>query len=592
MALLSEVTHDFYLQHLPGAVLDNTTLVAPCPFCLSRGKESAGRIVVYLNKDGYFHGFFRCVNRCVPGGFPLWFSRLSGIDLAVTPGFDLDREYYLPKIEYPPHNINNELLQYSERVTPRIQQYFNEAGIQPTLLKAMQIGFNGRYLVYPYFREDGNCYSARCIFPDKPDDFFWHGEENLYGDKLPLFNVEDIGRCENGSLFICEGEENLLAIKQLGFPGVAVHGLKGFEKIDTNQFAHIKTIFIAMRNSAESEAAARQLASRIGFKVRLFPWPTNTPKNYSLWQLAKDKGKSFQEVVVSMMTDSRAFSPFASPSKENGQFFQRLAMEKGEHYKALRSGFAKLDTHLDGIHGINVIGGAPKVGKSAFMIQMATELSLRGVPVLYYDFENGRQKIYQRTLSRLSKIDSNGLREQNFSDEERARYETACVRLKKMLYFFRVINDRKVTPEIMRKHIDFIRHETRSEYTVVVIDSLHKLPFKEFSERRTGIDAWLRQMESIRDELHVSFLVISELSRGDGGSYQETPHMGMFKGSGDIEYSADNAMIFCPEASSAGEVKEADNRANTLWLVASREHGPGLVATYDVDYPYWGFSEK
>ncbi len=50
---------------------------------------------------------------------------------------------------------------------------------------------------------------------------------------------------------------------------------------------------------------------------------------------------------------------------------------------------------------------------------------------------------------------------------------------------------------------------------------LFKLPFNEFTERRTGIDTWLRQMESIRDELQVSFLVISELSRGAGGAYGE-----------------------------------------------------------------------
>ena len=160
-----------------------------------------------------------------------------------------------------------------------------------------------------------------------------------------------------------------------------------------------------------------------------------------------------------------------------------------------------------------------------------------------------------------------------------------------MLFFWRVINDRKITPELMRKHIDFIRHETRSEYTVVLIDSLHKLPFNEFTERRTGIDAWLREMESIRDELKVSFLVISELSRGQNGSYGESPHLGVFKGSGDIGYSADNALVLYP--STGGNVGAGENspKAYTLGLVASREHSPGPIADYHQDYPYWGFTE-
>ena len=156
-----------------------------------------------------------------------------------------------------------------------------------------------------------------------------------------------------------------------------------------------------------------------------------------------------------------------------------------------------------------------------------------------------------------------------------------------MLFSFRVVNDRKLNPEIMRRHIDFIRHETRSQYTVVVIDSLHKLPFKDISERRSGIDAWLRHMESIRDELQVSFLAISELTRGAEGSYEETPHLGIFKGSGDIEYSADNAMVLVPEQATRDRC-----RGNALWLVASREHSPGLIGRYALDFPYWGFTES
>jgi hypothetical protein len=97
-------------------------------------------------------------------------------------------------------------------------------------------------------------------------------------------------------------------------------------------------------------------------------------------------------------------------------------------------------------------------------------------------------------------------------------------------------------------------------------------------------------MESIRDELQVSFLVISELSRGVAGSYLEEPHLGVFKGSGDIEYSADNAMVLHPSLPKGAPVGSA-GKGNTLSLVASREHSPGRVADYRLDFPYWGFTE-
>jgi replicative DNA helicase len=579
----------FYQTHLPGGRLEKGVLTADCPFCSQQGAGPKGKIVVFLNRNGFFHGYFRCLSRCLPGGFPLWFARNAGIAPSLVPGFDPDREPFLLKTDYPAQNINAEIRSYQDRMVPDILARFQQANITPDVLREMRIGFNGRYLVYPYIQADGNCYSARCVFPDKAADFFWHGDERFFTDALQIFNVQDIERCENGALFLCEGEDNLLTLKELGFPGIAVPDCRTLEALDPDRLAFIDTLFIAMVNNPEAEAAARDAAARIGYKVRLFEWPRGMSRNFSLWQLARDKDRPFRTVVSSMIGASRAFSPFASPAREESLFFDRLAQEKGEEFGSLRSGFKKLDQALDGIHGINVLGGAPKTGKSTFMIQVASEMARQGVPVLYYDFENGRQRIYQRTLSRMSRLSTEGIRRRDWSEPERQRYDLACKEFKKMLFSFRVINDRKLTPELMRRHIDFIRHETRSTYTVVVIDSLHKLPFKDLSERRSGIDAWLRQFESIRDDMQVSFLVISELTRGNEGSYKDTPHMGIFKGSGDIEYSADNAMVLFPDWDQMGST---EGRTNALWLVASREHSPGLVGRYLLDYPYWGFVES
>ncbi|MEJ2661937.1 MAG: DnaB-like helicase C-terminal domain-containing protein [Desulfobacteraceae bacterium] len=159
-----------------------------------------------------------------------------------------------------------------------------------------------------------------------------------------------------------------------------------------------------------------------------------------------------------------------------------------------------------------------------------------------------------------------------------------------MLRYFRVVTDRQLTPDLMRRHIDFLRHESRKDELLIVLDSLHKLPFKSLTERRTGIDFWLRQVEAIRDEHQACFLVISELSRGREGGYGEKPDMSSFKESGDIEYSADNAMILMPQWNPLDPVS-TEQRDSALWLVASRENSPGRVAEYRLDYPYWRFLE-
>lgn len=579
----------FYLDNVDGEWQDNGFYVGTCPFCKDNGRDKEGKLAILLNRESFFHGYFRCLSKCVPGGFPYWFAALAECDQSNVPGYNPDRDLSSQLPDYPVANLNSEVLSYHDRLADHLLELFSESEITPRDLLEMQIGFNGRYITYPYIQADGNCYSMRCVHPEKTDDYFWHGEERFTRDPFHVFNVEDFERCTDGAMFLCEGEDNLLVLKHLGYPGVAVPFYHNFETLAAKRFENISTVFLVTKNSAESDTAARELAARIGYKVRLLRWPPGTPRGYSLVDLAKEKKKKVGQAVSTMIRTSTAFSPFASPEREYSRFIQRLSGRGDSSYISMLSGFDRLDTALEGVHGINVIGGAPKVGKSAFAIQVASQMAEKGIPVLYYDFENGRQQVYQRILSRLSRVAVSDMARSDLGEEQLTALENGRQRLKGMLKNFRVLNDRQVTPELMRRHIDFIRHENRSNYTAVVIDSLHKLPFKDLAERRTGIDAWLRQLESIRDEMQVSFLVISELSRGDQKAYSEEPHLGIFKGSGDIEYSADNAMVLYEPESATDKV--GDERKMTLWVVASREHSPGPVAEYKLDYPYWGFIE-
>jgi archaellum biogenesis ATPase FlaH len=585
---MPDVVTRFYLRYLPEATLSNSILQGPCPFC---AKQEGGIIAVFLNADSFFHGYFRCLRHCVSGGFPLHFARLRGISLLQVPGYDPDRDYYGRDLDYPVKNLNQELIGFADKLTSDQLDGFQAAGVSPQTLAELHVGYNGRYLVYPYFQADGNCYAARCIHPERPEDFFWYGDERFFGEQFRVFNAPEIERCENGALFLVEGENNLLPLKQLGLPGIAVPTAADLDAIDPLQLAWIRTIFLWVNHSAESETKARAFGTRVGFKVRIIRWPEETGRNATLFQLAEATQSRLQPTVFSLLKQARAFSPFPTPSGEYQTFNERLFQESGDAYANLTSGFSRLDRALGGIHGINIMGGTPKAGKSAFFIQIASTMAMRKIPVLYYDFENGRQKIYLRILCRLSRLTVDQIKGNELAADERQRLHQAQQTLQTLLHRLRVVNDRKLSPETMRRHIDFLRHETNSDYTVVVIDSLHKLPFKDISQQRSGIDGWLRQLEAIRDEMAVSFLVISELERSPDGQFDRQPHLGSFKGSGDIGYSADNAMVLLPKWDPFDNTPP-QNRANELWLVASREQSPGLVASYRLDYPYWGFIEE
>jgi replicative DNA helicase len=585
-----EEVEKFYLEHLPSAKKENSILKAPCPFCRPDETKGKGTLVVYLEPESFFIGYFRCLNRCRPGGFPLYFSKLMGLDPRNVPGYDPDREVQARDIVYPGRNLNSEIKKFTTLMGETEHAYFSDFGVSKATVEEMKIGYNGRYLVYPYFMEDGNCYAARCVMPEREEDQFWHGDESFFLPEHRVFNVQEIERCENGALFIVEGENNLLTLKDLGYPALAVPGFANLEAIDPDRLAYVSHVFLLMNHTPEARMAARALATGLGYKARILKWSPNLKRGYTLCHLAKEKDKHFRAAVSKMIRASQSFSPFSSPDKEHIRFVQHMEREKGQKLLGLSTGFAKMDQSLSGIGGINILGGQPKAGKSCFFMQISTEMARNKVPVIYYDFENGRQKIYTRTLCRLGRLAEEDLRRQDLPEGDAERLQGALREFNEVLQHFRVVTDRKLSPDTVRRQIDFIKHETRQDKTLVVVDSLHKLPFKNLSERRTGIDEWLRHMEAIRDEQDVAFLVISELSRSVEGRYDEKPDLGSFKESGDIEYSADNAMILAPSWNPLDPFSSGE-RKSILWLVASRESSPGKVGEYVLDFPYWGFKE-
>ncbi|PIE56655.1 MAG: DNA helicase [Desulfobulbus propionicus] len=587
---MPDIITSYYQEQLPEGELKNNILQAPCPFCRSAtGKESS--LVVFLNRESYFHGYFTCKQYCVAGGFPLHFARLRGGSMAKVPGYDPNRTYHTPSIDLPVKNINADILGFKEKLTGDQLQRFAAHRVGKTTLDTLQIGYNGRYLVFPYIQADGNYHTARCVHPNRPEDSFWFGDENFSSAEFRLFNAPDVECCENGSLFVVEGEENLLTLKELGLPGVAVPSSADLVQVHKERLRWVRTLFVWVNNTREAEEDARRFATRLGYKVRLIRWADGTPKSATLTDLAKETGKAFRNTVFTMVKEAKSFSPFSSPTTEYLHFRERLRLENSGEYAARRTGFQALDRALGGMHGINIVGGTPKAGKSCLFIQIASSMAQQKLPVIYYDFENGRQKIYSRILCRLARLGNDQLEVGHLDAKAHQRLTRAHAALQAMLPWFRVVTDRRLDPELMRRHIDFLRHETNHGSPLVVIDSLHKLPFKDLSERRTGIDGWLRQMEAIRDEMQVAFLVVSELTRNPDGTFDRKPHLGSFKGSGDIGYSADNALVLQPNWNPF-DGTEPDQRTNELWLVASREHTPGRVATYRLDYPYWGFIEE
>ena len=103
-----------------------------------------------------------------------------GIAPQNVPGHDPDREPFVQDVIFPTKNLNLELKKFRSLMTENEYNHFKAFGVSKSVVDAMKIGYNGRYIVYPYFLEDGNCYAARCVLPDREEDSFWHGDETFF----------------------------------------------------------------------------------------------------------------------------------------------------------------------------------------------------------------------------------------------------------------------------------------------------------------------------------------------------------------------------------------------------------------------------
>jgi replicative DNA helicase len=513
-----------------------------------------------------------------------------GIAEGDVPGLDPQSDSYAVDVHYPPRHLAKDVDQFEKLLGQDQKAYFQRFGISDSALKELRVGFNGRYLTYPYYLDSGFAYAARCVMPDREEDHFWHGNADFSKEAFRIYNQREIEHCQGGALFVTEGELNLLILKSLGYPAISVPSSSDLVHIAPERLSLVEHIFLLVANTPEARKSARTLATQLGFKARILSWPAQFKRGHHLSHMAEEETGAVKKQMASMVAASHSFSPFAAPKQERQHLIELIQKGKEKNLIGIETGFARLDAAMDGLRGINIMGGPPKAGKSCFFMQISTKIARRKVPVIYYDFENGRQKIYMRTLVRTSSLPEKKIRSGHMNDRESVQLKTAMGEFDNMLTYFRVVTDRQLNPEVMRRHIDFLKHETHKDDLLIVLDSLHKLPFKSLNERRTGIDFWLRQIEAIRDEHHVSFLVISELTRGKGGGYGEKPDMGSFKESGDIEYSADNALILMPDWDPL-DPDSTRERKNRLWLVASRENNPGLVAQYQLEYPYWRFRE-
>jgi len=523
-------------------------------------------------------GQWKCFAGCGEGNSFTFADRLD-IPRSETP----DWNEIIPDL--PPKkkssDFTGEISFHHGNLSQEKREYWYKRFISNKTLDNFKIGWYNGYYIFPHTDTKGRYMGYKAISEDKKQ--FWKPA----GLGNPLFNITDIQKAVelDKTLIIAEGEKDTLVLKQEGYLAVGVSGVNGFKEDYRDLFKDVRDVVVCFDNDEPGRKGAVRAASILGYKARVVFWDDSYPEKFDINDLYVSLSNgNFRETFDGLIKNAGplAEAPLIPAGDKVSDLVEYWNKTRGGKLLGLDTGFDKLNDRLCGLRGLTILGAAPKMGKSAFALKLACNVAEKGVPVIYYDFENGEYRLYTRIICRLAKVSEKELKLTGIPDKKSRGYEEAMDEFRKLGKNLFVVTDRKISKSNIYIQIDYAREITGQDKVLLVFDSLQKLPMKNLRDRRSEIDLWLRDLEEIRDKKYADIILISEIKRSGGTGYR--PDVDTFKESGDIEYTADTALgMYKPEPD--------DNSLVRLEVLAGRDVESGIVADYVVLYPYWDFIE-
>jgi len=465
--------------------------------------------------------------------------------------------------EKPTWNEDGDILERVERYRKRLYEddnlleYWKRRGISPETLSSLFVGYDDKSNAYtiPHLAENREIVAIKRVYSSNSHGYSWEGSKRscLYlGGLIKSLEPGD-------SLIITEGEKDTLSLLDERILNVVGSpSSEGFND-DPSVFDGVGDIFILFDNDDSGQQGALRTSKKIGYRSRVVNWQRyeeligeELPRGFDLTDLrlkCQREGKPFRDELKKLMKLSERVVPL--PVESLSPFIENLPEFLKKRFSGELIGYSTgligLDRITRGIHDLTVLGGEPKAGKSLLALLIAIENSLKGIPVVSFDFENSVESILLRILSNRSELSegklAKALEDQDspeFRPDEFRSYQKGMTDLRKITERFFVKKDRDLDKWKIIEVIQYIR-ESFGETPLVIIDSLQKLPWRaDKSLRRDNIDGWIRDIEEIRDKTKATILVVSELKRPQkGGNGYSRPSLDSFKESGDIEYSGD-----------------------------------------------------
>ena len=284
-------------------------------------------------------------------------------------------------------------------------------------------------------------------------------------------------------------------------------------------------------------------------------------------------------------------------------------LSDSERRRPFKTGFSDLDEALGGglyPEQVTLIGAVPSLGKTTFALQIADNVARSGKPVVYFALEMSQAELFARSVSRISyehdpenaltQLDvmncfnkPEKLGECKFNNMTGAaaeytrdishtlyiieRRQTAQANADKRLSVFDI---QDMTKRILKQE---------GQKPLVIIDYFQIMrPHTTTAQEYDVLKCAATTLKELARETKTHILVISSFNRNN---YDTIANYAAFKGTGELEYSADNVIGMQAAGIGGGnfdinEAKRQDPRNIELVLLKTRSTKTG--ESYKVNY--------
>lgn len=190
--------------------------------------------------------------------------------------------------------------------------------------------------------------------------------------------------------------------------------------------------------------------------------------------------------------------------------------------------------------GMVVIGARTSMGKTAFALQIISDLAYNSVPVLYISFEMHSDEILERIFINRYRIDNFQLLMGNYGDylSELEDFKNKVKNIK----FIITHNFASSWEQLLALLDKYQTVEEKYRAKVIVIDQIQGI-IQSKQNQKTFIDDYINNFRIMAKKYKFCGIIISQLNRTNPDSKNKLPQLHQLKGTGFLEEHADMVLL-------------------------------------------------